>query len=347
MNARPAGVELRLNHSDLTHKEFGAKLRTDVGLSEAIDAAIEKLRKDLRHHLDLSSVTIGENRAELAANLVALMKDPSRDPVVISKKDHSWDSSAPWDTFLLYVLGAGGILKATEHLHLKTNGYEQINIPRVLDSTGDPISPRFDMLALGAHNFGAFGQLAEDLVDDQPETQVLSFLLMTAGRAIGINFGNYLLNGGHEDDDGYEGLISHLVRAGRTTYGPIDYANLTDLQYSVIAPYRQSQHCYWLMQEATLKKISKLKEANGWLNGDPNRVLGGKPFIIDSSVPEDTILFGDFANFLIRYQAQVTFNGSEPLPGGGLGKLLGVTATLKGDGNLADDRAISALTVRE
>jgi hypothetical protein len=353
MNSNVAGLELRLNRSDLTHQDFGARLRTDVGLSEAVDVAIEKLRKDLRHHLNLPAVSTGAIRAELAESLVALLRDPSLDPVVITQTDHSWDSTAPWDVFVKNMTNVSGILKATALLHVKTKGCESLDIPRVMPAIEETPPPMFGKISLAAHDFVWSGHLSENIVDEQLDNEILSYVLLASGCAIGQDFGEYLLNGGFSDEDGYRGLVPHLETLGRTHYGPVNYQNLVDQEYSVIAPYRQSRECFWLAQDKTANRLRKITDPDGRPIFGPNPVIGepdlllGKPMIADASVPEGTILFGDFGQFLVRYQSQVTFEGVEERRDVCDGeRLLRTTATFKGDGFLADDRAITALTER-
>lgn len=97
---------------------------------------------------------------------------------------------------------------------------------------------------------------------------------------------------------------------------------LIDLFYSVIAPYRNSNSCGWLMSDIGASKVRKLKSADGvyaWVPsvivGQPDLVLG-KPVVTDTNVADPaasakSILFGDWSSLVVRIAGGFRFERSD------------------------------------
>ena len=92
------------------------------------------------------------------------------------------------------------------------------------------------------------------------------------------------------------------------------YDDLADLMGSVDPAYRESEKCAWMMNDATLTYIRKLKDAQGLpLNivvpgiralGEPDRIFGF-PVVTNPDMPTmisnaKSILFGDFSCYIVR-----------------------------------------------
>lgn len=84
-----------------------------------------------------------------------------------------------------------------------------------------------------------------------------------------------------------------------------------DLFYSVIAPYRNSPSCGWLMSDVTAAVARKLKSADGVYAWQPSTVAGqpdmilGKPVFTDTNVADPaagakSVLFGDWSSLVVR-----------------------------------------------
>jgi len=148
------------------------------------------------------------------------------------------------------------------------------------------------MISLSAYKYGVLLQVARELIDDTA-VDLLGYLAMQAGRALGNNFGNALVNG--TGSGGPNGLINlaTLGVTGATTgvSGAPSYANLVDMEYSVIAPYRQSRSCYWLAADKTIGGFRKITDTVGRPIWEPSAVLGspdlllGKPLVADPFMP--------------------------------------------------------------
>src|SRR5689334_8520926 len=93
---------------------------------------------------------------------------------------------------------------------LNTGGGEQLQIPKTTAHSftapsANPASaaqagnlptsdPAFSMVTLSAYKFGIMLQVARELIDDTA-VDLLGYLAMQAGRAIGNDFGYQLVNG--------------------------------------------------------------------------------------------------------------------------------------------------------
>jgi HK97 family phage major capsid protein len=249
---------------------------------------------------------------------------------------------------------------------LSTGGGETLQIPRAtVHSTAATAAqagvlatsdPTFSQVTLGAQKFGVLLQVARELIDDSG-VDLLGYLAMQAGRAIGNLFGTSLVNGGSgisgglipQSSVGVTGGLASAVSGAGAAQGGAVYASLVDLEYSVIAPYRQSRSCYWLAADKTIGSFRKLVDTNNRPVWEPSAVLGspdlllGKPIVADPFMPAVasnalSIAFGDFSQYFIRMVGGVRFERSDDFAFGT--DLVTFRAILRGDGNLVDTSAI-------
>ena len=267
-----------------------------------------------------------------------------------------------YDMLIAHLIEVSGIMQCGPTV-LNTGGGETLQIPKTTahSSPGVPPNPllsagqaatlptsdpAFSMVTLSAYKFGIMLQVARELIDDTA-VDLLGYLAMQAGRAIGNNFGNALVNGtGTGGPNGLLNLAS-LGVTGATTgvSGAPSYANLVDMEYSVIAPYRQSRSCYWLAADKTIGGFRKITDTVGRPIWEPSAVLGspdlllGKPLVADPFMPQGvtgakTICFGDFSQFFVRLVGGVRFERSDDFAFGS--DLVTFRAILRGDGTLVD-----------
>jgi HK97 family phage major capsid protein len=97
---------------------------------------------------------------------------------------------------------------------------------------------------------------------------------------------------------------------------------LIGLYYSVIAPYRNSPSCGWLLSDVTASTVRKLKSADGvyaWqpavTAGAPDLILG-KPVVTDTNVADPaasakSVLFGDWSSLVVRLAGGFRFERSD------------------------------------
>jgi HK97 family phage major capsid protein len=259
-----------------------------------------------------------------------------------------------YDQLISHLIEVSGVMQCGPTV-LNTGGGETLQVPKTTahstaltasQASALPLSdPAFSMQTLGAVKFGIMIQAARELIDDTA-VDLLGYLAMQAGRAIGNVFGTSLVNG----INGVSGGVitgATLGVTGTTTgvSGAPSYANLVDLEYSVIAPYRQSRSCYWLAADKTIGGFRKITDTVGRPIWEPSAVLGspdlllGKPLVADPFMPAQalsakSIVFGDFSQYFVRLVGGVRFERSDDFAFST--DLVTFRAILRGDGVLVD-----------
>jgi HK97 family phage major capsid protein len=260
-----------------------------------------------------------------------------------------------YDMLIAHLIEVSGIMQCGPTV-LNTGGGETLQVPKTTGHStaasaaqagSIPTSdPAFSMVQLSAYKYGVLLQVARELIDDTA-VDLLGYLAMQAGRALGNKFGTDLINGsGTGQPNGLLNLAT-LGVTGATTgvSGAPSYANLVDLEYSVIAPYRQSRSCYWLAADKTIGGFRKITDTVGRPIWEPSAVLGspdlllGKPLVADPFMPAmatsaKAIAFGDFSQFFVRLVGGVRFERSDDFAFGT--DLVTFRAILRGDGTLVD-----------
>jgi HK97 family phage major capsid protein len=274
-----------------------------------------------------------------------------------------------YDQLLAYLIEVSGVMQ-TGPTVLNTAGGEPIQVPIVQQHTGltsagvqvgvsaaqsatlATADPVFAQKTLTANKFGILIQVARELIDDSG-VNLLGYLAMSAGRAIGNALGSSLINGGN----GISGNImsapvavtgTSSTAAGASATGQVpggpSYSNLIDMEYSVIAPYRQSRSCYWLGADRTLAALRKLTDSVGRPLWEPSTVLGspdlllGKPLVADpfmnalNTTSSPSIVFGDFSQYFVRMVGGVRFERSDDFAFGS--DLVSFRAIIRADGQL-------------
>jgi HK97 family phage major capsid protein len=274
-----------------------------------------------------------------------------------------------YDQLLSYLIEVSGVMQ-TGPTVLNTAGGEPIQVPIVQQHTGlttagaavtvsaaqaatlATADPGFGQKTLTANKFGILIQVARELIDDSG-VNLLGYLAMSSGRAIGNFLGNALINGG----SGISGNImgapvavtgTSSTAAGASATGQVaggpSYANLVDIEYSVIAPYRQSRSCYWLAADKTMAALRKLTDQIGRPVWEPSTILGspdlllGKPLVADpfmnaiNTSSNPSIAFGDFSQYFVRMVGGVRFERSDDFAFGS--DLVSFRAVIRADGNL-------------
>ena len=260
-----------------------------------------------------------------------------------------------YDQLIAHLIEVSGVMQAGPTM-LNTAGGESLQIPKTTGhSTGASAAqattlpssdPAFSLATLGAFKYGILLQVARELLDDSG-VDLVGYLAMQAGRAIGNKFGADLVTGvGTTQPTGF--MTSATIGITGTTTGKggaAQYADLVDLEYSVIAPYRQSRSCYWIAADKTVGGFRKIVDSNGRPIWEPSMVLGspdlllGKPLVADPFMPAaatgaQSVAFGDFSQFFVRLVGGVRFERSDDFLFGS--DLVAFRAVLRGDGVLVD-----------
>lgn len=239
---------------------------------------------------------------------------------------------------------------------LNTGSGENIQIPKTTQhATGVGIvpeanaipenDPTFGQVTLGSFKYGVLIQLARELIDDTG-VDLEGYLAMQAGRAIGNAFGAHMVTGSGTGQP--RGVVTDAT-AGKTggtgVGGAFTADDLIDLHYSVIAPYRASNSCYWLVRDATLANARKLKYTTGEYIWQPALTLGapdmllGKPVVTDPNVAAvgvgaKSVVFGDFSQYFVRMVGGVRFERSDDFAFGS--DLVSFRALMRADAALVD-----------
>lgn len=260
-----------------------------------------------------------------------------------------------YDQLIAHLIEVSGVMQAGPTV-LNTAGGETLQIPK---TTGHTVAasaaqggtlpssdPALALATLSAYKYGDLLYVARELLDDSG-VDLIGYLAMSAGRAIGNKFGADLVTGtGTSQPTGF--MTSATIGITGTTTGKsgaAQYADLVDLEYSVIAPYRQSRSCYWIAADKTIGGFRKIVDSNGRPIWEPSMVLGspdlllGKPLVADPFMPAvatgaQSVAFGDFSQFFVRMVGGVRFERSDDFKFDT--DLVAFRAVLRGDGVLVD-----------
>jgi HK97 family phage major capsid protein len=230
-----------------------------------------------------------------------------------------------------YMVETAGVLQAGVDL-LETSSGETIKLPRVTahsaasaateGSAIDESDPTLGSVNSTVTKQGYVVQLSRELIDDTG-VDLQGYLSRSAGRALGNAVGAAAVtaalaaaSAGATTAAGTAGGLGAQNTADRG----FDY--LITLFHSVLAPYRNSSSCSWLMSDPTAAMVRKVKTADGvyaWqpsvVAGQPDTILG-KPVYIDTNVPDaavsvESILFGDWRSLVVRIAGGFRFERSD------------------------------------
>lgn len=259
-----------------------------------------------------------------------------------------------YDRLVAHLIENAAIMQAGVTV-LNTSGGEVMQIPKttahgtaeIVSEGGTilPHDPTFAQASLGAYKYGTLIQISRELLDDNG-VDLEGYLAMQAGRALGNQFGAHLVTG---DGSGKPTGVLNNSTLGKTgaggTAGAFSGDDLIDLHYSVIAPYRASRACRWLMKDTTVGAARKLKDNNGQYLWQPSLQVGapdmllGKPVLTDPNVPgvaaeAKSVVFGDFSQYFVRLVGGVRFERSDEYAFNT--DLVTYRALMRGDGVLVD-----------
>jgi len=259
-----------------------------------------------------------------------------------------------YEKLIAHLIEVSGIMQAGPTV-LNTSTGEQMLIPKTTShSTAALVAeagtigasdPVFAQAALDAYKYAVLLQVSHELANDT-SVDLLSYLAMQAGRAVGNAFGSALAIGtGSSQPQGVVPVASVGVTGGAGVAGAFTSDNIIDLFYSVIAPYRNSQSCAFVMRDATVASVRKLKDTTGQYLWQPSIQLGvpdtllGKRLITDPFIPAvalsaRSVLFGDFSQFYVRLVESLRFERSDDFAFNT--DLITYRCILRGDSELVD-----------
>lgn len=210
----------------------------------------------------------------------------------------------------------------------------------------------FSQVTLSAFKLGTFLKISEELLNDSA-FDVEAYLASEFARRMGAAEEEAFLVGTGTGRPTGIFAASGGGEAGVTTAKPTDITadELIDLHYSLRAPYRKN--AVWLMNDATVKTVRKLKDAQGqylWqpalTAGTPDLILG-KPVHTSTFVPEikasaKTVAFGDLGYYWIADRLGRSFKRLNELFA--TTGQVGFLATQRLDGKLILPEAVKVLT---
>lgn len=210
----------------------------------------------------------------------------------------------------------------------------------------------FNQVTLSAFKLGTFLKVSEELLNDSA-FDIEAYLASEFARRMGAAEEEAFING---DGSGKPTGIFHPTSGAHstvTTAKPIDITadELIDLHYALRAPYRKN--AVWLMNDATVKTVRKLKDTTGqylWqpalTAGDPDTILG-RPVHTSTFVPEikagaRTVAFGDLSYYWIADRVGRSFKRLNELFA--TTGQVGFLASQRLDGKLIVPEAVQVLT---
>lgn len=208
--------------------------------------------------------------------------------------------------------------------------------------------PTLAIATLKAYKYAVFFQVSSELANDT-SVDLLGFLARQAGESLALAYGDKLINGTGTNEprgvlaDTTAGVVGPTGTA--TSLGSQATAGQgTDLLYSLhgslAEPYAMSGSRAWVMRNASLTTIRKLKDNTGQpvLPAEGNSFLGA-PFVVDPFVPAmaanaKSIIYGDWSRYFVRIAQGLRFERSNDFAF--QNDLVSFRAVIRIDGALVD-----------
>ncbi|MGH3469054.1 MAG: phage major capsid protein [Thermocrispum sp.] len=208
--------------------------------------------------------------------------------------------------------------------------------------------PTLAVTTLKAYKYAAFFQVSHELANDT-NTDLMGFVARQAGQALALAYGNSLINGTGVNEprgvlaDTTAGLVGPTGTA--TSLGAQGTADqgtdvLHGLHGSLAEPYAQAGSRAWLLRNASLSTIRKLKDTAGQpvIPVNANEFLGA-PFVVDPFVPAmaanaKSIIYGDWSRYFVRIAEGLRFERSNDFAF--QNDLVSFRAVIRIDGALVD-----------
>jgi HK97 family phage major capsid protein len=236
-----------------------------------------------------------------------------------------------YDRLVEHMIEVSGIMMAGPTV-LRTNSGESLQVPKTTahgtaaliaeNASITASDSTFGQATLGAYKYARLVQVSNELVNDTA-VDLLGYLARDCGRSVGNAFGAHAITGtGSSQPAGVATGASTGVTGAASVVGAFNADNLIDLFYSVISPYRSSPSCGWLMRDATVAAVRKLKDTTNQYLWQPSMQIGapetllGKPLYTDPNVAAvalsaKSVLFGDMSAYFVRMVNDIRFERSD------------------------------------
>jgi len=205
--------------------------------------------------------------------------------------------------------------------------------------------PAFAKRTLSAFKFAQLIVLSRELVDDSG-VDLQGYIARAVGWNLGNAFGQKLIVGaGTTEPLGIAASTTLGATGGTGVVGVPTVDNLIDLQYSVIAPYRNRPSAKWLIKDSTAATLRKIKDTTGqyiWqpavIAGQPDSLLGKPvltdPYVAATALNAKSVLFGDLSAYAVRLVNGIRFERSDDVRFDS--DQVTFRAVIRGDGLLLD-----------
>lgn len=246
-----------------------------------------------------------------------------------------------YNTLQRHMVESSAILSAGATVITTSTG-EPLKIPKTtafstatITAEAAPITesdPTLGSVTLQAFKYGFLVQVSTELANDAA-FDLLGWLAYQAGQAIGNAFGADAIVGAGTTAPrgitldatlGNTGPVGTTVSLGAQTTVGMGGDLLLDLKASLPEPYTRSKAAGWIMRNASLNIIRKLRDAQGRYVFDPSSAPGsassgtllGAPVYVDPSVPAmavnaKSIVYGDISKYYVRQVNGIRFERSD------------------------------------
>ena len=259
-----------------------------------------------------------------------------------------------YDRLMAHLIEVSGIMGAGPTI-LTTSTGEQIQVPKTTGhssgalfaeaATITPSDPVFGQVPLDAYKYAVLLQISNELINDT-SVDLEGYIAMQAGRAVGNAFGAHAITGtGTSQPNGLVTAATLGVTGGAGVTGAFTFDNLIDLFFSVIAPYRNSPSCAWMLKDSSMATARKLKDTNGSYLWAPAASVSAPSTILEKPVYTDpniaavalsakSVLFGDISQYFVRQVNGIRFESSSEFAFSS--DLTTYRAIFRADGDLVD-----------
>lgn len=185
-----------------------------------------------------------------------------------------------------------------------------------------PGDPTLGARTLGAYDYKSLQYVSTQLLRDSV-FDAAGVIAQLAGRAVGNALGVDLAVGnGSSKPSGLMQTTTLGVTGATSVSGAFTADNLIDLMYSVPTDARSKPSAGWVMRDATVGAVRKLKDKNDQYLWQPGVAVGapdllmGKPVVVDPNIAAvatsaKSVAFGDLSAYWIRVAGPIRFERSD------------------------------------
>lgn len=211
----------------------------------------------------------------------------------------------------------------------------------------------FGQVPIGAYKVGTMIKVSDELLNDSA-FNLEAYISKEFGRRIGSKEEEaFFVGNGTGKPTGILNATGGASDGTKTSTAAISFDDVMDLFYSVKSPYRKK--AVWVLNDATVKALRKLKDNNGnyiWQPsvqaGQPDMILN-RPYHTSSYVPEiaagkKVMAFGDFSYYWIADRQGRSFKRLNELYAAN--GQVGFLASQRVDGKLILAEAVKTMTMK-